>query len=148
MTDAPHPFADTLTQIRAAIDEPFESIAMTLDQHPPETLGDPAEEGTAAWHLHHSAQIFRTHARHLIGPETDAWPPVPNDAMQAVEMLRSDADRVSNWACRNLDPATTVSYGQVHSVSEMLGIMLRHIVWHAAAAHYWCQWKRPANSNN
>ena len=82
-TEPAQPFADTIRQIRAAIDEPCESIKMTVDQHPIETMGDPTAEGTAAWHLRHSAEVFRTHAHHLIGPETDAWPPVPTAATEA-----------------------------------------------------------------
>lgn len=137
------PFFDTMSQIQAAIDAPWESIKMTLDQHPIETMGDPIEEGTAAWHLRHTAEVFRTHANHLIGPETDRWPPVPTEIAEAIEILRADARRLSEWATDHLDPAATVHYGQDQSVSDMLGVMLRHIIWHAAAAHYWCQWKRP-----
>lgn len=143
MTDD-RPFADTLTQILAAIDEPFESIRMTLDQHPPHTLGDPAEEGSAAWHLVHTALVFRTHARHLVGTQTEDWPEIPADVEGAITVLRQDAERVRNWASTNLDPNISITYGQDQSASQMLGIMLRHIVWHAAAAHYWCKWKRPA----
>jgi hypothetical protein len=143
-TEPAQPFADTIRQIRAAIDEPWESIKMTVDQHPIETMGDPTAEGTAAWHLRHSAEVFRTHAHHLIGPETDAWPPVPTAATEAVESLRADAARLTAWAEQHLDPAAIIHYGHDQSVSDMLGVMLRHIVWHAAAAHYWCLWKRPS----
>ncbi|MCC5824429.1 MAG: hypothetical protein LAT64_14540 [Phycisphaerales bacterium] len=140
---AAHPFADTLAQIRACVDAPWESVAMTLAEHPADTLGDPAEPGTAAWHLHHTAAIFRLHARHLIGPETDAWPPVPAEPLAAVQTLRDDLTRLEAWAADGLHADTMVSYGRDQSASEMLGVMLRHIVWHAAAAHYWCCWKRP-----
>lgn len=142
--DPNHPFADTLTQIRACVDAPWESIAMTLAEHPADTLGDPEEPGTAAWHLHHTAEIFRLHAHHLIGPETDAWPPVPPEAIAAIAVLRADLDRLEALAAEHLRPDMVVSYGPDQSVSDMLGVMLRHIVWHAAAAHYWCRWKRPA----
>ncbi|MCC5785905.1 MAG: hypothetical protein JJU33_04290 [Phycisphaerales bacterium] len=143
---ATHPFADTLAQIRACVDEPWESVAMTLTEHPAETLGDPAEPGTAAWHLHHTAEVFRLHARHLIGPETDAWPPIPPDPTGAIGTLRADIDRMEAWAATHLRPDTVIDYGGPRSASEMLGAMLRHIVWHAAAAHYWCCWKRPRPS--
>lgn len=144
---APHPFADTLAQIRACVDAPWESIAMTLAEHPADTLGDPAQPGTAAWHLHHTAAVFRLHARHLIGPQTDTWPPIPTDPpdpIAAIETLRADLDRLDDWAEQHLHAHTTVTYGQDQSASDMLGVMLRHIVWHAAAAHYWCCWKRPS----
>lgn len=136
-------FADTLAQIRACVDEPWESVAMTLAEHPAETLGDPAEPGTAAWHLHHIAEMFRLHASHLIGPETDAWPPIPPDPTGAIDTLRADLVRLEAWAAAHLRPDAVIDYGGPRSASEMLGVMLRHIVWHAAAAHYWCCWKRP-----
>ncbi|MFK7882643.1 MAG: hypothetical protein AB8F26_00480 [Phycisphaerales bacterium] len=151
MTTEPNPFTDTLAQIRASIDEPFESIRMTLDLHPADTLGDPADEGSAAWHLRHAAEVFRTHAHHLIGPETNDWPPLPTDAtkhLDAIETLRADAARVTEWASEHLDPSATVHYGRDLTVSDMLGVMLRHIVWHAAAAHYWCRWKRPSEPSD
>lgn len=138
-----HPFADTLAQIRACVDAPWESIAMTLGEHPAATLGDPAEPGTGAWHLHHTAAIFRVHARHLIGASVDAWPPVPAEPLAAIETLRADLDRLETSATEHLRPDMVISYGRDQSVSDMLGVMLRHIVWHAAAAHYWCCWKRP-----
>jgi hypothetical protein len=138
-----HPFADTLMQIRACVDEPWESVAMTLAAHPAETLGHPAEPGTAAWHLRHIAEIFRLHARHLVGPETAEWPAIPPDAAAAIGALRGDLDRVEAWSAIHLRPEAVVDYGGPISASEMLGVMLRHIVWHAAAAHYWCCWRRP-----
>lgn len=144
---AAHPFADTLAQIRACVDAPWESVAMTLAEHPAGTLGDPDEPGTGAWHLRHTAEVFRLHARHLIGPETDAWPPVPSDPTAAIGTLRADIDRLDAWAADGLHADTTVSYGHDRPASEMLGVMLRHIVWHAAAAHYWCRWKRPDRAN-
>lgn len=140
---APHPYADTLAQIRACVEQPYESVAMTLAEHPADTLGDPEEPGTAAWHLRHTAEIFRLHARCVVGPEADAWPPIPNDPTNAVATLRTDLDRFEAWASDNLRPNTVIDYGGPRSASEMLGVMLRHIVWHAAAAHYWCCWKRP-----
>jgi hypothetical protein len=140
---AAHPFADTLAQIRACVDAPWESIAMTLGEHPAATLGDPTEPGTGAWHLHHTAAIFRVHARHLIGASVDAWPPVQAEPLAAIETLRADLDRLEAWAAEQLRPDMVISYGRDQPVSDMLGVMLRHIVWHAAAAHYWCCWKRP-----
>ncbi len=137
-----HPFADTLAQIRACVDAPWESIAMTLSDHAGEDFGDPVQPGTAAWHMHHTAEIFRRHARHLIGPATEAWPPVPADPLAAIETLRGDLTRLEAWAADGLRPDAVVFYGRDQSVSDMLGVMLRHIVWHAAAAHYWCCWKR------
>jgi hypothetical protein len=141
--DPSHPLADTIGQIRAAIDAPWESVAMTLALHPADTLGDPGIEGTAAWHLRHAATVFRLHAHHLVGPETDSWPPVPPDTAGAIATLQADAARLTAWARDHLNPSTTIVYGQDHTASDMLGVMLRHIVWHAAAAHYWCRWKNP-----
>ena len=140
---ATHPFADTLAQIRACVDEPYESVAMTLAEHPADTLGDPGEPGTAAWHLRHTAEIFRLHARHLIGARTDDWPPIPPDPAGAVDALRADISRLETWAADGLRADAPIDYGGPLTASEMLGVMLRHIVWHAAAAHYWCCWKAP-----
>ena len=140
---ATHPFADTLAQIRSCVDEPWESVAMTLTEHRAETLGEPTEPGTAAWHLHHTAEIFRQHARHLIGPEVDAWPPIPPDPIGAIDTLRGDIDRLEAWAATHIRSHAMIDFGGPRPASEMLGVMLRHIVWHAAAAHYWCCWKRP-----
>ena len=137
-----HPFADTLAQIRACVDAPWESVAMTLGEHPVETLGDPGVPGTGAWHLRHAAEIFRRHARHLIGDQVEAWPPVPAEPGAAIAVLRGDLDRLEAWAAEHLHAGMVVSYGSDQPVSDMLGVMLRHIVWHAAAAHYWCVWKR------
>jgi hypothetical protein len=136
------PFADTIAQIRACVEAPWESVAMTLAAHPAETLGDPAQPGTAAWHLRHIAEIFRLHARHLVGPETEAWPAIPPDAVAAIGTIRGDLACVEAWAAEHLRPDAVVDYGGPLSASAMLGVMLRHIVWHAAAAHYWCCWKR------
>lgn len=144
MAAHPTPFADTLAQLRAAIDEPWESVAMTLDLHPPETLGDPADAGSAAWHLRHTAEVFRAHARRLMGDAVDDWPPLPDAPTDAIDALRADVQSLTRWFADNPDP--TPIQGQ-ESVSELLGIMLRHVVWHAAAAHYWCQWKRPPSGS-
>ncbi len=141
--DNPAPIADTIRQIRRAIDDPYESIRMTLDQNPIDTLGDPRAEGTAAWHLVHASEVFRTHARHLTQGHTDAWQEMPGDVPGSIRSLQDDADRLAAWASDHLDPGSTIDYGHPRSASEMLGVMLRHIVWHAAAAHYWCKWKRP-----
>jgi hypothetical protein len=120
---------------------------MTLDLHPPETLGNPAQEGSGAWHLQHAAQIFRHHARHLAGAAVvDAWPEPPGpDAGPAVAAaaLLADTDRLLDWAHVALDADRTVTYGGDHTPAEMIGLMTRHIVWHAAAAHYWSCWKGP-----
>ncbi|MEM9372055.1 MAG: hypothetical protein AAGA55_00285 [Planctomycetota bacterium] len=144
---APHPLADTLLQLKRAIDDPYESIRMTLDQHPVTTLGDPQTEGTAAWHLVHASEVFRSHARHLTQGHADAWPEMPGDVPGSMRMLREDTERLTLWASDHLDPNATIEYGRSRSASDMLGVMLRHIVWHAAAAHYWCRWKRANNSN-
>jgi hypothetical protein len=144
----PHPLAPLLDELRSAVRAPWESVAMTLRLHPPETLGDPQQEGSGAWHLRHAAETFRLHARHLASDAVvDAWPgpPAPSAGpAAAADALRADADRLLAWAHERLDPGAIITYGQDCTPAEMLGMMTRHIVWHAAAAHYWCCWKRPS----
>ena len=149
---------------------------MTLREHRGGSFGDPGKAGTAAWHVRHIAEIFRVHARHLIGETVEGWPTLPGvgggvveaeaesgwefDGIDpgVLEVLRGDVARLTAWAeggglsggvgeCGDgggggggVEIAEV--YGDVRSVSEMLGVMLRHVVWHAAAAHYWCRWVR------
>ena len=120
---------------------------MTLDLHPFAEMGDPSIEGSGAWHLVHLAQIFRTHAQYIVGEdEIERWGAFPDVSIETlpmvVEGLIDDCDRFCSWCRANLDRCVEVEYGGEHSFEDMLGIMLRHVIWHAAAVHYWCVWKR------
>ena len=119
---------------------------MTLDMHPFAQMGDPAIEGTGAWHLVHIATVFRTHAKHVVGEdEIGRWSPMPPASVESlpmiVEVLMEDCELFCAWCKTNPDRCTNVDYGSEQTFNEMLGVMLRHVVWHAGAVHYWCIWK-------
>ena len=139
-------YLDVLAQLEAAINAPWESLAMTLDLHPFSKMGDPTIEGSGAWHLVHIAAVFRTHAMHVVGEaEMSKWGSLPEPSEETlpivVEMLIEDCERFGHWCRSNPELCTTVEYGEEHTFEQMLGVMLRHIIWHAAAVHYWCKWK-------
>ncbi len=144
MTDQPR-YLDVLTQLEAAINAPWESLAMTLDMHSFSKMGDPTIEGSGAWHLVHIATVFRNHAKHVVGDEQiEQWSPMPESSIEnlpmIVETLIEDCEQFCNW-CRSNPDQQSIDYGGDQTFEQMLGIMLRHIIWHAAAVHYWCKWK-------
>lgn len=129
-------------QVLLTIDEPYESLRMTIEKHPFERMGDPDAVGTGAWHLMHVCEVFRVHARAFMGAEEiEAWPSMPDGLGACVEMLREDADRFAAWCLANPQRVGDVHHGEDLTFAMMLGVMHRHIVWHAAAMHYWCLWK-------
>lgn len=129
-------------QLLKTIDEPWESLCWTLGRHPIETMGDPKHEGSGAWHLMHIAEVLRIHARAFMGTEEiERWPAMPTDVAGAAAMVREDAYRFAAWCKASPQRVGTVMHGEEQGFEEMLGVMLRHIVWHAAAVHYWCVWK-------
>tara|TARA_R110002073_G_scaffold118918_1_gene258678 strand:+ start:593273 stop:593713 length:441 start_codon:yes stop_codon:yes gene_type:complete len=145
MTDQSR-YLDVLEQLEATITAPWESLSMTLDMHPFDQMGDPTIEGTGAWHLVHIATVFRTHAKHVVGEaETDKWSALPDPSTESlpmiVEVLMDDCQQFCQWCRTNPQKCTDVQYGENQTFNAMLGVMLRHIVWHAGAVHYWCIWK-------
>lgn len=129
-------------QVLMTIDEPYESLRWMLEKHPCESLGDPGEVGTGAWHLVHTCAVFRIHAGAFMGAgEVGAWPPMPEGLGGCVEMLRADAGRFASWCRANPGRVGGVHHGEDLTMEMMMGVMLRHIVWHSAAAHYWCLWR-------
>lgn len=135
-------------QLLKTIDEPWESLGWVLEKHPPGTMGDPRRTGSAAWHLMHIAEVFRIHAKAFMGgDEIERWPTMPDDGAGAGRMVREDAHRFAAWCKANPNRVGRVVHGQEQSFEEMMGVMLRHIVWHAAAVHYWFIWYRESNSH-
>lgn len=131
-----------LGQLLKTIDEPWESLGWVLGKYRPQTMGDPTQTGSGAWHLMHIAEVFRVHAGAFMGAaEIGRWPSMPADVAGAGEMVRADAMRFAAWCKANPDRVGRVVHGQEQSFEDMMGIMSRHIVWHAAAVHYWCLWK-------
>jgi hypothetical protein len=129
-------------QVLMTIDEPYESLRMTIEKHPFARMGDPNQEGSGAWHLAHVCEVFRIHARAFMGKdEIASWPSMPSGLADQVEMLKADAARFAAWCRANPDRVGDVHHGEDLSFELMMGVMHRHIVWHAAAVHYWCLWK-------
>ncbi len=131
--------------LRSAVDHPWESLTSALKQNPRADLGDPTTPGTAAWHLRHLLETFRAHAL-TAAPELGPWPEVPYAASPyaVADALLSDLDQfVAWWAARPMDGAALrIHYGgRTMDLEELVGVMTRHITWHAAAVHYWCRWK-------
>tara|TARA_E500000318_G_scaffold96155_1_gene96345 strand:- start:56956 stop:57402 length:447 start_codon:yes stop_codon:yes gene_type:complete len=132
-------------QVLMTIDEPYESLRMTIEKHPYERMGDPSKVGSGAWHLMHVCEVFRIHARAFMGEdEIASWPSMPDGLAEQVEMLKEDAGRFADWCRSDPDRVGDVHHGEDLSFEFMMGVMHRHIVWHAAAVHYWCVWKGQA----
>jgi hypothetical protein len=132
-------------QLLATVREPWESLRMALDKHAWMEIGDIDEEGSGAWHLMHIAEVFRIHAKAAMGEwgkEVDDWPPIVKSVAGAGRMIREDVERFSAWCIEHPERCGRVTHGEEMFFDEMIGVMLRHIVWHAAAVHYWCLWKR------
>lgn len=128
-------------QLLASVREPWESLRQSLDKHAWMEMGDIEETGTAGWHLMHIAEVFRIHAKAVMGDELDGWPVVERSAAGAGRMVREDVERFSAWCLEHPEQCGKVTHGDEMDFEEMIGVMLRHIVWHAAAVHYWCLWK-------
>lgn len=134
-------------QVLMTIDEPYESLRMTIEKHPYTSMGDPKSVGSGAWHLEHLCEVFRIHAKAFMGQdEINSWPTMPEGLADQVEMLKQDAARFAEWCRANPERVGDVHHGEDLSFEMMMGVMHRHIVWHAAAIHYWCLWV--GNSSN
>ncbi|MDF1808890.1 MAG: hypothetical protein P1U42_04265 [Phycisphaerales bacterium] len=130
-------------QLYASVNEPWESLKQTLDQHGCEKLGNLNETGSGAWHLYHIAEVFRVHARAVMGSdEIKGWPALEQSTEHAAKTIRDDVERFGEWCLDHPSQCTDVIHGDKMGFEEMIGVMLRHIVWHAAAVHYWCLWKK------
>ena len=138
-------------QLLASVQEPWESLRQTLDKHDWSDMGDGATVGSGAWHLLHIAEVFRIHAKAVMGAdELDRWPAIELSSDAGVEhagaTVRLDVERFAAWCLEHPEQCGQVTHGEDMPFEEMLGVMLRHIVWHAAAVHYWCLWKGPGMS--
>ena len=134
-------------QVLMTIEEPYESVRWMLERHPYETMGDPERVGSGAWHLMHLCEVFRVHAKAFMGSaEIERWPATPEGLGASVEVLKQDAGRFAAWCRANPERVGDVHHGEDMPFEVMMGVMHRHIVWHAAAVHYWCLWKGGARS--
>ncbi|MFW5653165.1 MAG: DinB family protein [Planctomycetota bacterium] len=168
-------FEIAAAQIEDAVSHAFESLRrVVVELHPVGSSGEGASvaadrwgsasnEGSPRWHLRHTVEVFRIHARaashghltwdagsaadgqaHRMGPASDCGslrsaaesltfaddvPPA-----ELVFVLERDVARFVEWLrLLPLDAwARPVTYGRELRLTEMLGIMTRHIVWHAA----------------
>lgn len=150
-----HPLDIPLRHLADTVDDEWESIAQLLRDHAGADFADHLTPGTGAWHMRHTVEVFRLHARstmRALGAPADlieAIPsdkdPIPNDMAAMRDALRADIARFSEWAV-TLPPealATRFKYGRETDFIQMLGMMTRHISWHTAAAHYWRKWRAP-----
>jgi hypothetical protein len=149
--------AVALRLLRATIVEPWESVDQVVGEHGNAALGDPLAEGTGAWHLRHIAEIFRLHARVVVvgmgGEEGLIARPeeaIPLTGVWTVKGVRdellADVDRRAGWLLEQDEAVLRrpLVYGRPTDLTTMLSVMLQHIVFHAAAVHYWRKWKAPA----
>jgi hypothetical protein len=127
-----------LQHLRDCVTHPWESVDMALSLHTPRAMGDPADEGSSAWHIRHTLETFCLHVRHATSGEvetTDAG--TAGGSGEARDALIAGVERFCAWAAIQ-DPSRPVTYDTEMTLARMLGVMTRHITWHAAAAHYRC----------
>lgn len=142
--------------LRQTIVFPWESVDQVVREHGGADLGDPQTPGTGAWHLRHIVEIFRLHARTVMGglgapgAEIDGVMPAPEGRVdgpprEVRDALLRDVDAFSAWVLARPAPAreTPLTYGGPTTLREMLVCMTLHITFHAAAVHYWRKWRSP-----
>lgn len=132
--------------LRFAVTLRWESVDQVLKDHGDKPLGDPLIPGTGAWHLRHIVEIFREHARVMMGNPTPDTRPIPTAPRAMRDALLADVDAFCAWARAQPEGLATrpITYGQTMPLLEMLAGTVQHITWHAAAVHYWTKWKTPA----
>lgn len=148
--------AVALRLLRATVVEPWESVDQVVAEHGAAELGDPLTESTGAWHLRHIVEIFRVHGRVVLdglggsgasGLIARPEDPVPLEGKWDVRAVRdellADVDRLGGWLMEQEAEtlARPLVYGRPTDLTTMLSVMLQHIVFHAAAVHYWVKWK-------
>lgn len=153
----PEALAGMLFMLRQAVVFPWESVEQVVREYCKDDLGDPHTPGTAAWHMRHIIEIFRQHAR-VIMLGLNEKPSQVDGAIASLDgvawtgldaardTLLADVDAFIKWAAEL--PADALdrpfAYGKETNLAKMIACMSVHITWHAAAVHYWCRWKRPA----
>lgn len=152
MAEPSHALDLALRLLTDTVEDDWESLEQVLRDHGDADFGDQQQPGTAAWHVRHTVEVFRLHARttmralgaseaslDAIGSQEDA---LPAGVVALREALRSDVRVFCDWA-RTLGAeamAARFDYGRDTDLAQMLGVMTRHITWHCAAAHYWHRW--------
>ena len=136
---------DALAMLRSTVTLRWESIDQLLREHAGVNLGDPLTPGTGAWHLRHTVEYFRVHARAMMGDPTPDPRPIPSDPALMRDALLADIDGFIAWAREQPDDlwSRPVTYGKAMPFMEMFAGTAQHITWHAAAVHYWVKWRSP-----
>jgi hypothetical protein len=134
--------------LRTTVTDEWESLDQVLREHASVDLGHPHIAGTGLWHLRHTVEIFRIHAAAASNGELSYAGDIPQNPAAIRDTLLAQIDEFIVWtggqsAKRLRRP---VYYGKQLSFVDMLGIMSRHITWHAAAVHYWVKWKSQADA--
>jgi hypothetical protein len=137
---------EALQFLRATVSDQWESLDQVLREHGGIDLGHPHIAGTGLWHLRHIVEIFRIHAAALTNGDLAFDGDIPHDASAIRDMLNSHVDQLIAWVGKQTPTRLrrSVYYGEQITTAQLLGIMMRHITWHAAAVHYWVKWKSPA----
>jgi hypothetical protein len=133
----------TLALLRAAVTHEWESLDQVLREYAGRDFGHPHIAGTALWHLRHILEIFRIHCAAATNGEVVCEGDIPQEPQQVREVLLTHIDDFIAWAQRQSPKrlSRSVFYGTQVTIPELVGIMTRHITWHAAAIHYWFKWK-------
>jgi hypothetical protein len=132
-----------LQNLRSVITHEWESLDQVLREHAGGDFGHPHIAGTALWHLRHMLEIFRIHCAAVTKGEVPCEGDIPQEPQAVRDLLLAHVDDFIAWIEKQPGRrlAKKVYYGQQLSVSDMIGIMARHITWHSAAMHYWFRWK-------
>lgn len=136
---------DALDVLRSTVAHKWESMGRFVELHGDADLGDMKDEASAAFHLLHTAEVFRIHATACTGGGLtwDGEAACGGDAAELRDTLLRDIDRFIEWRrAHGDDPSDSVPGRSESDAAEMLGVMIRHIVWHVACAHEWVKAQR------
>jgi hypothetical protein len=135
--------SEALQFLRGTVSDQWESLDQVLREHANVELGHPHLAGTGLWHLRHMVEIFRIHAAAASNGDLAFSGDIPHDPGPLRDMLIAHIDEFLAWAGAQTPKRLTraVYYGDQITFPQMLGVMMRHITWHAAAVHYWVKWK-------
>ena len=146
-----------LTPLHLAVLDPWESITWALSKRDAAPLGDPHTPATPAFHLHHTIEVLRLHARTVIShidpanidriPHPDDVPipaptdnaPTPLTPESALAELKHLLEVFSNWLESQPPRVLDISFthgDRTLTLEDFIHMMARHIVWHAAAMYY------------
>ena len=136
---------NALDVLRSTIDDKWESAARVVELHEHADWGDGATEGSAMWHLWHTADCLRLHASKIIAADLPGGLPWPRrlewdpalTPRALLAIMREDVERFVSWLPHQSDErlARTFDHGVTMNAQDMMNLMIRHVVWHVARAH-------------